>query len=188
MRNSIIDPVAEPGEIRNRRHWVIGAVACAAALGGFSLAWHALESPGEPVVMEPGFWQLQFETPDGQVFRIDSLRHKTLLLNFWASWCAPCVEELPLLSGFHSSNVANGWQVLGLAIDERDPVRHFLAQTPISFPVVLAGGPGIELSKSLGNRMGGLPFTAVINSREQIVHRKMGRVSVDDLRAWRAAR
>ena len=181
-----MDPDAEQGEIRNRRNWLIGAVACAATLGGFGLAWRSRKPSVEPVAMKPGFWQLEFATPDGQVFRMDSLRHKTLLLNFWASWCAPCIEELPLLSDFYSENAANGWQVLGLAIDERDPVRHFLVHTPVSFPAVIAGASGIELSRSLGNQMGGLPFTVVIDSRERIVHRKIGRVSADDLRAWTA--
>ncbi len=107
-----------------------------------------------------------------------------MVLNFWATWCPPCVEELPLLNAFFNENRAKGWQVLGLAVDQAAPVTRFLTQSPLAFPVALAGFPGIEVSKSLGNLSGGLPFTVVFGAAGTVLHRKMGKLTPDDLHAW----
>jgi thiol-disulfide isomerase/thioredoxin len=127
---------------------------------------------------------LEFAKLDGSRLSMAALLGKPLLLNFWATWCPPCVEELPLLSSFHEENAGKGWQVLGLAVDQADPVKRFLAKAPVAFPVALAGVSGIELGKSLGNLSGGLPFTVVFGSDGLVAHRKMGKVAPDDLRAW----
>ena len=104
------------------------------------------------------FWELAFETPTGQSIAMVSLKGKPLLINFWATWCPPCVEELPLINRFYQENSNNGWQVLGLAVDQKSAVNGFLAKMPLNFPVALAGMSGVELSKSLGNLSGGLPL------------------------------
>lgn len=170
--------------LQNRRRWLLRAVAAAAALGGAGVAWRASQSPDPPSAIEAGFWQLEFATPDGATLHMSAMRGKPLLLNFWASWCPPCVEELPLLNSFFKENAANGWQVIGLAVDQLDPVKHFLARTPVTFPVAMAGNSGIEISRSLGNLIGGLPFTVVLGSDGQLVQRKMGKVTLNELRAW----
>jgi thiol-disulfide isomerase/thioredoxin len=112
------------------------------------------------------------------------LRGKPLLLNFWATWCPPCVQELPLLSSFYQENSVNGWQVLGLAVDQLDAVKRFLAQAPVTFPVALAGAGGIEMSRAFGNRNGGLPFTVILGADGGVLHRKLGQLTPEDLRTW----
>ncbi len=171
---------------QNRRRWLVGAVAGAATLGGIGLAWRNYSNYPAALALGSAFWQLEFATPGGSTFSMLSMQGKPLLLNFWASWCPPCIEELPLLSTFYRENVANGWQVLGLAVDELDPVKRFLAHSPVSFPVAVTGISGVKLSKSLGNLIGGLPFTAVIDQNAQIIHRKMGKVTPDELHTWLA--
>ena len=167
----------------NTRRWLLAAVAGAAALSGAGLAWW---KGTEATVSDlPGdFWQLKFDTPSGQSLAMASLRGQTLLLNFWATWCPPCIEELPLIDGFFQENSKKGWQVLGLAVDQRAAVNGFLAKAPVMFPVALAGMSGVALSQSLGNLGGGLPFTVVIGKDGLVLHRKMGRVTAEDLRAW----
>ncbi len=165
------------------RRWLLGAVAGAAALSGAGLAWwkgtetHDTALPAE-------FWQLKFDTPAGKPLDMASLKGQTLLLNFWATWCPPCIEELPLIDSFFQENSKKGWQVLGLAVDQLAAVNGFLSKAPVRFPVALAGMSGVALSKSLGNLGGGLPFTVVLGKDASVLHRKMGRVTADDLRAW----
>ncbi len=188
MNNSVSNPVDVPAKAKLRRNWLIRSVAGVAALAGFGLALHTYRSTDKAEALDPAFWQLQFAAPDGQVLNMASFRGKPLILNFWASWCPPCIEELPLLSSFYNSNLANGWQVLGLAVDEPLPVRRFLERFPISFPVAMAGLSGVEISRSLGNSIGGLPFTVLIDSAGQIARRKMGRLNSQDLRSWAASK
>lgn len=167
-----------------RRRWLMAAVASAAGLGGIGLALRMQQTQPMPEKVEAELWQMTFVRPDGSSLNMASLRGRPVLLNFWASWCLPCVEELPLLSGFYRENSIRGWQVIGLAVDQLDPVTRFLAKAPVSFPIALAGAGGIELGKSLGNLSGGLPFTVVFDSEGLVAHRKMGKVTPDDLRAW----
>jgi thiol-disulfide isomerase/thioredoxin len=169
-----------------RRRWLMTAVAGAAALGGAGVAWQRYQPQDMATGVESTLWPLSFSTPDGASLLMTSLQGKPILLNFWATWCPPCVEELPLLSTFYQENAAKGWQVVGLAVDQVDPVKRFLARTPVTFPVAMAGMPGIDLSKSLGNLSGGLPFTVVLGSDGRVAHRKMGKVTAVDLLAWTA--
>jgi thiol-disulfide isomerase/thioredoxin len=171
---------------QSRRRWLVGAVAGAATLGGIGLAWRDLQDNPATQNLDSAFWKLQFATPSGPPLSMHGLRGKPLLLNFWATWCPPCIEELPLLSSFYRENIAKGWQVLGLAVDEPDPVKRFLAHSPVSFPVAVTGISGLELSKTLGNLIGALPFTVMIDRNSQVIHRKMGKVNPDELRSWRA--
>lgn len=136
--------------------------------------------------VELALWGAEFAQLDGSRLSMATLRGQPLLLNFWATWCPPCVDELPLLSSFYQINGVKGWQVLGLAVDQQEPVKRFLARAPVAFPVALAGASGIEMGKSLGNLSGGLPFTVVLGSDGLIAHRKMGRVTPEDLLAWAA--
>lgn len=166
-----------------RRKLLMAGVAGAALLAGAGLAVWRLR-PADESSDPAGFWSLSFPTPQGASVSAASLRGRPLLLNFWATWCPPCVEEFPLLDAFFRENSSKGWQVLGLAIDQPSAVRAFLHRTPVGFPIGLAGLEGTELSKSLGNRVGGLPFTVVFGADGNVRHRRMGRVSQDDLKQW----
>ncbi len=169
-----------------RRRLLYAAVAGAATVAGLSLAWwnQKLNLPSGAARL--ALWDLSFASPGRPDLPMQTFAGKPLLLNFWATWCPPCVEELPLLDGFYIKNSSNGWQVLGLAVDKESAVQHFLKQAPVRFPIALAGMAGIELSKTLGNFSGGLPFTVVLGSAGQVLHRRMGRISTEDLLLWSA--
>jgi len=111
-----------------------------------------------------------------------------LLLNFWATWCPPCVDELPLLNSFYQQQGAQGVQILGLAIDRKDAVLPFLQKLPLGFPVAMAGMGGADLGRALGNLTGGLPFSVLVASDGTVAQRKMGRVQAEDLAAWAAVK
>lgn len=168
------------------RRALVGGVAVTAALAGAGLAWwNTRDTPIRPdsVAME-GFWSSQWDAPDGKVWSMSAFKGRPLLLNFWATWCPPCVDELPLINAFFHQNQANGWQVLGLAVDKLASVQEFLKKLPLDFPVGMAGLAGTDLSRSLGNLAGGLPFTVVFGVDGSVLHRKMGRVHAEDLAAW----
>jgi thiol-disulfide isomerase/thioredoxin len=160
----------------NRRQVIGAGVGVAAMAAGAGVAL-LRSSPDDA----PGFWDLSFEQPGGGSLAMAGLRGKPLLVNFWATWCPPCVKEMPLLDQFHAARKSAGWQVLGLAVDGPTPVREFLAQRPMGFLIGLAGMEGAELSRSLGNINGALPFTVVFNGSGKIVARKLGAISERDL-------
>jgi thiol-disulfide isomerase/thioredoxin len=171
-----------------RRRWLVGAVAGVAAAAGVGLAWrngHVVQTTPAPAPPD-GLWGLSFQTPQGSMLPMDSFKGKPLLLNFWATWCPPCVEEMPLLDRFFAENSANGWQVLGLAVDQAEPVKRFLQARPVGFTIALAGLAGTDLSRSLGNSAGGLPFSVAFDRSGRIVQRKMGQLGAQDLQQWRA--
>jgi thiol-disulfide isomerase/thioredoxin len=167
----------------NRRA-LMALVGVGAGLGGAGLAWWRLR-PG-PVLSgaEEAFWAQRYERPEGGELIMADLRGRPLLVNFWATWCPPCIEELPLLNAFAVDHARRGWQVVGLAVDRVEPVRSFLQRLPLSFPVGMAGLAGTELSRTLGNANGGLPFTVVMDRQGRAVHRKIGKVRESDLEQW----
>ncbi len=175
----------------NRRHALYGGAAAAAAVAGASVAWwkilpHQASTPGPAVSADP-FWSMSFDTPDGQSLAMSTFRGKPLLVNFWGTWCPPCIEELPLLDSFYGANKSRGWQVLGLAVDQPSAVRKWLQAKPLAFSVGMAGLGGTELSKAMGNTAGSLPFTVVFDAAGQVQHRKIGKVSLEELKLWSAA-
>lgn len=169
----------------SRRGWLAAAAGLALAGVGAGLAWRTSRRQSQTLSeAESVFWQQQFKQLDGAMLPVSSFKGNPLLLNFWATWCPPCVEELPLIDNFFVQNKAKGWQVLGLAVDQATPVMRFLHQSPLSFSVALAGFQGIEVSRSLGNLSGALPFTVVFGSHGEVLHRKMGKLTSNDLRLW----
>lgn len=167
-----------------RRHWLMGGVALAAAGIG---AWWADRrlSPQPPVDgAEARFWAQSFDAPDGRPLAMAAFQGRPLLVNFWATWCPPCVEELPLLNGFHQQQSPRGWQVLGLAVDRVEAVQAFMRKLPLVFPVAMTGFAGTELSRELGNPSGGLPFTVLFGPDGHVVQRKIGQLKPEDLAQW----
>lgn len=177
---------ASPPLTMRRRRWLYGAVAGTATLAGLGLAWWESRSGVEETAGPVSLWNLSFDAPGKPAIQMQAFLGRPLLLNFWATWCPPCVEEFPLLDRFYQENSPKGWQVLGLAADNPSAVAAFLERVPVHFPVALAGMGGVALSKAFGNLSGGLPFTLVYGSEGKVLHRKMGRVSPQDLLEWAA--
>jgi thiol-disulfide isomerase/thioredoxin len=165
----------------SKRRWLWAGVAGAAAVAGAGWAtWrYRLREPEDGALA--ALWALEAELPSGGVYKLAKLKGKPLVVNFWATWCPPCVEEMPLLDAFYQQNAAKGWQMVGLAADNANAVTKFLGKTPVQFPTPLAGLSGIELSRTLGNLSGALPFTVVINSQGAIALRHMGKLSAEQI-------
>lgn len=164
-----------------RRRLLLGGGALAGLTAG---AWLALRHGSPPDTADGGLWALSFDTPSGERLAMSTLRGRPLLVNFWATWCAPCVREMPQIDRFYRDFKANGWQVVGLAIDGPTPVREFLARLPVSFPIGLAGLEGSALTARLGNDRGGLPFSVAFDAAGRVRQRKLGETSYDELARW----
>ena len=167
-----------------RRALRYAGVAASAAGGGLAWAWWQAQQSTRWANETGGLWELRFAQPDGGELVMNTLRGRPLVLNFWATWCPPCVKEMPDLDRFQRQFAAQGWQVVGLAVDGPTPVRDFLARTPVSYRVGLAGLDGTGLSRSLGNESGALPFTVVLNAAGRIVKRKLGEASLQQMQEW----
>jgi len=168
----------------SRRKALMTLVGLSALGAGVAVNWRRL---GLTDITDPAladFWSREFDTPSGAKLPARALQGRPLVLNFWATWCPPCVKEMPELDRFATAAAGRGWQVLGVAIDQADAVRRFLQTTPVGFPVAVAGTEGLSLVRALGNPSGGLPFTLVLSASGQVMHRKMGATQFDELQTW----
>jgi thiol-disulfide isomerase/thioredoxin len=158
----------------------VGGVAAAAGLGGWW--WHAAQRVAHTDVDE-AFWAMHFARPQGGELRLSDYRGKPLLLNFWATWCPPCIKELPELDRLYRAQ-GERLGIVGLAIDGLAPVQTFLARQPVGFAVGMAAMAGTDLSRSLGNTAGVLPFTVLLGANGNVAQRKIGETHFEELETW----
>ena len=170
-----------------RRTVLVSSAAAVATAAGLSAALWQARRAGSGAAAGADIWPMQFEMPQGGQLALADWRGRPMLLNFWATWCPPCINEMPFLDRFYREHQARGWQVVGLAVDNREPVLEFLGQRPVSFPIGLAGMGGVELTRALGNGGGGLPFSVVFDRAGTAVQRKLGTIAPEDLQRWVAS-
>ncbi|HWW04908.1 TlpA disulfide reductase family protein [Collimonas sp.] len=127
---------------------------------------------------------LSQEMPDasGKVSSLTQWKGKPLLVNFWATWCAPCVEEMPELNALQAEIAAKNIQIVGIGIDSADNIAKFADKYKISYPLYVAGSGATALLRQFGNQSGGLPFTVLIGSDGQVKKMVLGSIKFDDLR------
>ena len=178
------EPLGASAPLMGRRHWLMAGLGVAAGLTGAFAAWQKFQPHGEMDGAVVNFWAQEFEKPEGGTLSMRELRGKPLLVNFWATWCPPCIEELPLIDAFFQQNKAKSLQVVGLAVDQPSMVRRYLGQKPLSFSVGLAGFNGTELGKTLGNVQSVLPFSVIFDAKGMLLAKKAGKLDQKDLDAW----
>jgi len=189
MKNEVIEKsdakdVSGPAVNAGRRHWVVAGLGVTAGLAGALMAWQKFQPHAVMDESVQNFWAQSFERPEGGTLSMKELQGKPLLINFWATWCPPCIEELPLIDAFFNQNKAKSLQVVGLAVDQPSMVRRYLSQKPLSFPVGLAGFNGTELGKTLGNTQSVLPFSVIFDAKGGLLAQKAGKLEQSDLDAW----
>ena len=119
----------------------------------------------------------------GRDVDLSSFKGEVVLVNFWATWCGPCVQEMPELSHLAGEDKGKHFNVIGIGIDSPTNMSEFAAKHQIAYPLYVAGMGGTELSKELGNTMGGLPYTVLIGADGQVLKTYIGKLKFDELRA-----
>ena len=126
---------------------------------------------------------LSLTDSQGKIQKLSQWQGKFLLVNFWATWCAPCVQEMPELSELQKDLSKNDIQLIGLGIDSPSNIVEFAQKYQISYPLFAAGMEGTELSRQLGNQAGGLPFTVLISPDGSLLKSYLGRLNIVQLRS-----
>lgn len=161
-----------------RRALIIGAVGVAATAAGalVGLGLHQSEE-GSAALQAAEFTDLQ-----GKIHRLAEWRGKIVLCNFWATWCAPCREEIPMLVTLSKEMAGNGVEIVGIGIDSAAKVAEFALDYKVTYPLLIAGPDGIDLMRTAGNQVGGLPFTTFLDRRGRIAYRKLGALKEAEVR------
>jgi thiol-disulfide isomerase/thioredoxin len=121
-------------------------------------------------------WTAPVTTVDGKSQSLSALKGRPIVVNFWASWCGPCVEEMPALSQLQRDYAKKGIQFVGLGVDSGKNVQAFLQKVKVAYPVYVTGFGGADLARAFGNTAGGLPFTVVIDAKGNIRSTRLGQI------------
>lgn len=157
---------------------IAGLVAAAAGVY-FGHRATAPKTPADNAVA--AFYGSKLPDANGAPLDLAAFRGHPVVINFWAPWCGPCVEEMPELSALAQEQKSKA-KFVGIGIDSAANIQTFLSKVHVTYPVAVAGFGGTELGRQFGNEVGGLPFTVILNSQGEITFRKMGRVHADELR------
>jgi thiol-disulfide isomerase/thioredoxin len=111
--------------------------------------------------------------------RLSSFQHPVLIVNFWATWCAPCRREIPLLNALRRDHADAGLEIVGIAVDFRDDVLAYAQTTPIDYPVLIGEEDGLAAAQAFGMNMV-LPFTIFADAQRRIVALKVGELHADE--------
>jgi thiol-disulfide isomerase/thioredoxin len=117
----------------------------------------------------------------GRMQPLAQWRGRILVVNYWATWCPPCRDEMPMLSRLQQRYAARGVQFVGIALDDADRVRQFARETPLAYPLLVADDSFAETSLALGNARMGLPYTVVVDREGRLLAAALGRLHEDAL-------
>jgi len=149
------------------------AVATFAAMGGAAYyLWS--RSAESPRVAAERVYGARLADLKGGLQSIAQWRGQVLVVNFWATWCAPCREEIPVFVWLQERYGSRGLQFVGIAIDQQDKVAEFAREFRINYPLLIGGPDTMELMREAGNSAGVLPYTLVIDRKGNLVSRESG--------------
>jgi thiol-disulfide isomerase/thioredoxin len=165
-------------------------VAIGATVGGL-YAGHVFTDSESVAATQPAaksgdavaqLWKTTPPGASGTSQPLSSFKGKPVVVNFWASWCGPCVKEMPALSALQRDYQKKGITFIGLGVDSEKNINDFLQKVHVDYPVYVTGFGGADLARSFGNNAGGLPFTVVIDAKGAVRLTKLGEVDETELK------
>ncbi len=172
------------------KSWVMAAVAASAVAAGVAYYLYresapppsgpeplAQTAPAQLVTTLPAF---QLLDRDGQPRTLQDWPDKALIVNFWATWCAPCRREIPLLQRLQRDHAEEGFQVVGIAVDFRDKVLAYAEEMNIEYPLLIGEQDGLDAAASFGIEAIGFPFTVFSDRQGRIVTAHLGELTEDE--------
>ena len=149
------------------------------ALGGGIIARGLLSPTDQTSVMSLP----DFTLPDvlGQPHAISEWQGKLRVINFWATWCGPCLKEIPEFIALQEQYADKGLQFIGIALDSPEAVATYLSSININYPILVGDMPAISIAHQLGNNIDAVPFTVIVNQQGQIIHQHAGEFSKEQI-------
>jgi thiol-disulfide isomerase/thioredoxin len=163
--------------LTRREVLILGAIGAGAAVVGGLVGALALQAQsGAADLLAAPFRDLS-----GAKRTLQEWRGRVVVCNFWATWCAPCREEIPMLVAVREVFASKGVEIVGIGIDQAAKVNEFSRTYGITYPLLIAEANAIELMRRLGNTLGGLPYTVVLDRFGGIAHRRLGALTRAEL-------
>lgn len=168
---------------RLRQVLLFGGVALVCGIAGFLFYYYQsrVERPADPVEAGRQVLGATLTSVAGKAERLDQWRGKVLVVNFWATWCAPCREEIPGFVRFQASHSADGVQFIGIAVDQKERVTSYASEMGMNYPLMVGGIELMEFSRRIGNQMAVLPFTVILDRSGKVQATQVGILKPDKL-------
>lgn len=166
--------------------WIaLGGAALLAATVGYQIGFKEKNGTPAPPATASASAVMALPLTDvaGRVQRLEQWRGKVLVVNYWATWCSPCRDEMPGFSRLHQKFQSKGVQFVGISTDDAAKIIEFQKETPVSYPLLIGDMNTMTKSAELGNSRQALPFTAVFDREGNLAMTRLGRWSEADLEA-----
>jgi thiol-disulfide isomerase/thioredoxin len=172
--------------IREHRAALLAALLAAVAGAGLDYRLGHPQAPAPAAAQPPATLPtLDLRSLDGRPVRLpDAHAGKVLLLNFWASWCGPCIAEMAELQRYSAQQPSNGVQVVGIALDDPAAVRAFLKARPVDYPILLDRPGPNDSSVRLGDRAGALPYSVLVSTDGRLLKQQVGPFKPGEIDGW----
>ena len=169
--------------MRRRLTWLVVAITIAVAMGAGIYVAEFQRKTAPEIATNAIEHLFAAKLPDalGNPRPLEQWRGKILVINFWATWCPPCREEMPILSRLQTKHAGNGVQIVGIALDTAENVAQYAAMRPASYPLLTGDANATNLSRLLGNSQLALPYTVVFNRDGVTEMNRLGRFSEAEL-------
>jgi len=165
----------------NQSRWLMVVAAAIALAAGAWVARTMLFAPSAAGQSAAALLGVALPDVDGKDQPLAQWSGKVLIINFWATWCGPCREEMPMFVRLQREQGANGLQFVGIAVDQTDKVRQFADEIGLNYPALIGGYGAMELSKTLGNSLMALPFTVIVDRAGRVAHTQLGPLKEEQL-------